>query len=87
MAYFTFNGNAAQNQLPRQLKSSLETSLGIALRIQAQNAQMTEADMQAQWGVPVGLTEAQWETLINNLVTSLQSASVTALTTQMGFST
>lgn len=43
--------------------------------------------MQAQWGVPVGLTEAQWETLINNLVTSLQSASVTALTTQMGFST
>jgi len=86
MAFFTFNGASAQNQQARQLKSSLQTARELAERIQVQTAQMTLAQAQEQFGLPAsGLTLAQWQTTIDNIVTALNSASVTAYTDQVGF--
>ena len=88
MAFFTFNGNAAQTQQARQLKSSLIVAKELAERVQAQTAQMNLTQAQEQFGLPAsGLTLAQWQTTIDNIVTALNAASVTAYTDQIGFST
>lgn len=88
MAFFTFNGSAAQNQQARQLKNSLIVAKELAERVQAQTAQMTLAQAQEQFGLPAsGITLAQWQTTIDNIVAALNSASVTAYTDQVGFST
>jgi hypothetical protein len=88
MAYFEFNGNAPQTAQIRQLKQSLLTAKELAERVQAQTAQMTLAQAQAQWGVPTsGLTLAQFQGVIDGIVTALAAAEITNLTNQVGFTT
>ena len=87
MAFFEFNGAAPQTQQVRQLKSQLQFVKKTAEQIQAQNAQMTDAQQTSQWGVPAGLAGASWETLIDNLVTALGSASIDSIIEQLGFTT
>lgn len=88
MAFYEFNGNAPQTQHMRQLKLSLQQAHEYATRIQVQTAQMTLEQAQSQWGLPAsGLTLAQFQTLIDNVVTALEAASVTNLSTQLGFTT
>lgn len=88
MAYFEFNGNAPQTQQMRQLKQSLLTAKELAERVQAQTAQMTLAQAQAQWGVPAsGMTLVAFQGVIDDIVTALEATAVTNLTTQIGFTT
>lgn len=87
MTYYVFTGDAPQNQTLRRLKDSLLAAKEAADRINAQNPNMTLAQMQAQFGVDASLTEVQWETLISNLVTALADAAITNITTALGFST
>jgi len=87
MAYFEFTGTAPQTQQVRQLKSQLQVVYELAQRIQDQNAQMDDAQQTSQWGVPVSLAGTPWETLIDNLVTGLETAAVQNIITQLGFTT
>ena len=86
MAYFTFTAGV-QVQEVRQLKQTLITAKNVALNIQRQNAEMTLAQMQAQFGVDAALTEAQWESTINAIVTLLDNQAVLDLIGKVGFST
>lgn len=86
MPYFVFNRGAAQSGEVVQLKQSLITAKNLALNIQRQNAEMTLQDMQAQFGIDTDLTEVQWETTINDIVTLLDDAAVLNLIGKVGFS-
>jgi len=85
MAYFEFTGTAPQVQEVKALKQTLVTAYNLALNIQRQNNEMALADMQAQFGVDVDLTEVQWETTIKDVVTALEGSGVQNLITKVGF--
>jgi hypothetical protein len=83
MAFFPIdrNANAANNVL--ELKSVLVRAIAVAEQLQRESAEMTEAQMQAQYGL-TGLTQAQWNTTINGLVTALAATAVDNYISQLG---
>lgn len=85
MPYFTFT-NKPQIDRVRRLKAILIEAHGLAVEIQRQNTQMTLTDMQNQFGVPAELTEAAWETTVNDVVTALESTAVQNMIAKVGFS-
>lgn len=87
MAYFEFNGEAPQTQTVRRLKHALLLAKELSEQAQAQNANMTLAQMQAQFGLPTAASETDWENLINAIVTAVNATAVTNFTTQVGFTT
>lgn len=85
MAYFTFDSTAPQARKVQKLREYLVFAQNLAEEIAAQNAEMDLADAQAQFGVDAGLTDVQWETTINDIVTALNAVAVTNLVNRVGF--
>ena len=84
MAFFEINTSAQQAQELRGLKQSLITAINLSANIQRQMAQMTHAQQQSQFGIPAGLSEAAFETTINDVATALDAVAIQNLVSQLG---
>lgn len=82
MAFFPIdrNANSANNVL--ELKSVLVRALTVSEQLQRESGEMTEAQMQAQYGITA--TQAQWNATINGVVTALEAAAVDNFISQLG---
>ena len=82
MAHFALSASAPQRTDALGLKSNLVTALNIALQIQRETLEMTEAQIQTQYGFSG--SQAVWQTTINGIVTALQAAAVTNYISKLG---
>jgi hypothetical protein len=83
MAFFPVDRNANASNNVLEMKSILVRGIAVAEQLQRESAEMTEAQIQAQYGL-TGLTQAAWNTTINGLVTALQAAAVENYISQLG---
>lgn len=84
MAFFELNYSAQQAQELRALKQSLITAINLSANIKRQMEQMTHAQQQSQFGIPAELSEAAFESTINDVVTALDAPAIQNLISQMG---
>lgn len=84
MAFVILNHTAPQRAEPQALKQDLVKSLNKALEIQRQAAQMSDAQIETQYGVPTAAVAA-FRSNIDDIVTALQSSSVTNIISSLGF--
>lgn len=82
MAFFPIdrNANSANNVL--ELKSILVRALAVSEQLQRETAEMTEAQMQAQYGITA--TQAQWNGVLNGVVTAIQAAAIDTYISSLG---
>ena len=80
--FFPINRNANNANNILELKSVLVRALTVAEQLQRESGEMTEAQMQAQYGIDA--TQAQWDTTINGVVTALQATAVENYISQLG---
>jgi hypothetical protein len=85
MPFIVLDHTAPQRAEPQRLKQDLRKALETALNIQRQAAEMDDAQVQAQFGVPAGAVSA-FRTNVDDIVTALQSQAVTNIISSMGFS-
>lgn len=74
------NANSANNLL--ELKSVLVRALTVAEQLQRESGEMTEAQMQAQYGITA--TQAQWDATVDGVVTALGATAVQNFISQLG---
>jgi Fe2+ transport system protein B len=77
---------APQTQDLRQLKQTLVTARNLAGHIQRQMQQMTDAQLEAQFGVPTAAVSA-FRTNIDGIVTALDAQNIQNIMASLGFST
>jgi len=82
MAFFPIDRNAAASNNVLEMKSILVRGLAVAEQMQRETAQMTEIQMQAQYGITA--TTAQWNGVLNGVVTALQAAAVETYISSLG---
>ena len=70
MSFFPVNRNAAASNNVLELKSILVRGIAVAEQMQRETAQMTEAQMQSQYGITA--TSAQWDAVLDGVVLALQ---------------
>ena len=85
MAYVIASGTAPQSQDLRQLKQTLVTSGNLARHIQRQMAEMSDAQLEAQFGIPTAAV-APFRTNVDAIVTALDAAAVQNIMAKLGFS-
>jgi len=84
MAFIVLSSLAPQRAHPQRLKQDLVNSLDTALSMQRQMVQMTDAQVEAQFGVPTSAVSI-FRTNVDNIVTALEVASVTNIISSLGF--
>ena len=82
MAFFPINRNANSSNNVLEMKSILVRGIAVAEQMQKETAQMTEAQMQAQYGITA--TTAQWNSVLNGVVTALQATAVETYISSLG---
>ena len=82
MTYFALSASAPQRTNALGLKSNLVTALNIALQVQRETSEMTEVQIQDQYGFSG--TQAQWTATINGIVTALQATAIENFISQIG---
>ena len=86
MAYVIATGTAPQTSKLRGLQINLVNSYNYVAEINRQLDQMTDAQAAAQYGLDVGVIPAI-RTNVDNLLTALQTESVTNFVSSLGFAT
>ena len=83
MAFNEINRNspAANNVL--ELKSVLVRAVALSEQLQREAAELNDAQIGTHYGVPV-ITQAQWATTIDGIVTALNVAAVDNYISQLG---
>ena len=70
MSFFPVNRNAPASNNVLELKSILVRGIAVAEQMQRETAQMTEAQMQSQYGITA--TSVQWDAVLDGVVLALQ---------------
>jgi len=82
MAFFPIDRNAPASNNVLEMKSILVRGIAVAEQMQKETAQMTEIQMQAQYGITA--TTAQWDAVLDGVVTALQAAAVETYISSLG---
>ena len=88
MSFFPVNRNAPASNNVLELKSILVRGIAVAEQMQRETAQMTEAQMQSQYGITA--TAAQWDAVLSGteqdpgVVLILQMAAVETYISSLG---
>ena len=82
MAFFPIDRNANSSNNVLELKSILVRGLAVAEQLQRESAEMTEAQMQAQYGITA--TTAEWNGVLNGVVTAMQAAAIETYISSLG---
>jgi len=82
MAFFPVDRNAAASNNVIELKSILVRGLAVAEQMQRETDQMTEAQMQAQFGITA--TSAQWDAVLDGVVLAMQAAAIETYISSLG---
>ena len=82
MAFFPIDRNANSSNNVLEMKSILVRGIAVAEQMQKETAQMTEIQMQTQYGITA--TAAQWDSVLSGVVTALQAAAVETYISSLG---
>jgi len=85
MAYVVLDHTAPQRSHPQRLKQDLVSSLNTALAMQREMGEMTDLQLEEQYGVPTAAVSA-FRTNVTNAVAALESSAITNIISSMGFS-
>lgn len=84
MAYVIAVGSAPQAHILRLAKTNLIQSVNVVLEIDRQIDEMTDAQVESQYGVPLNVVPS-FRTSMNDLVAAMEGAAVTSIISQIGF--
>ena len=84
MAFYQIDRTKPSAQLPLNTKSSLIAASNQIDQMLAESLNMTEAQAQAQYGIPVELSFAAWKTTLQDAQTALDAVAITNFTTLLG---
>ena len=84
MAYFKINRNADSASQVLNTKNSLIAALTQAEQMLDESNNMTEAQAQVQYGIPVELPFATWKSTLQAVVDALDAVAITNYTSQLG---
>jgi flagellar hook-basal body complex protein FliE len=82
MAFFPIDRNANSSNNVLEMKSILVRGLAVAEQMQRESGEMTEAQMQAQYGITA--TTAEWNGVLNGVVTAMQAAAIETYISSLG---